>query len=68
VVATITPAGNAITGDYRITFRARVPQTEDEIEVRATVETSAFWGFVGVAIIVIALAALGMVFRRFGRR
>ncbi|HEX6947574.1 MAG TPA: NEW3 domain-containing protein [Acidimicrobiia bacterium] len=68
VIATITPAGNAITGDYRITFRARVPQGEDEIEVRATVETSAFWGFVGVAIIVIALAALGMVFRRFGRR
>src|SRR5690606_31604192 len=67
VVATITPAGNAITGDYRITSRARVPQTEDEIEVRATVETSAYWGFVGVAIIVIALAARGMVFCRFGR-
>jgi uncharacterized membrane protein len=68
VTATITPAQNAITGDYRITFRARVAQTQDEIEVRATVETSAFWGFVGVAIIVVALAALGMVFRRFGRR
>ena len=59
---------NAITGDYRITLRASVPQAQDQIEVRATVETSAIWGFAGVAIIVVALAALGVVFRRFGRR
>lgn len=68
VTATITPAENAITGDYRITFRANVPEAQDQIEVRATVETSAFWGLVGVAIIVLALVALGLVFRRFGRR
>lgn len=68
VTATITPSENAITGDYRITLRASVPQAQDQIEVRATVETSAFWGFVGVAVIVAALAALAVVFRRFGRR
>ena len=68
VTATITPSENAITGDYRITLRASVPQAQDQIEVRATVETSAIWGFAGVAIIVVALAALGVVFRRFGRR
>lgn len=68
VTATITPSDNAITGDYRITFRASVPEAQDQIEVRATVETSALWGFVGVAVIVGALAALGIVFRRFGRR
>lgn len=68
LTATISPSENAITGDYRITFRASVPQADDQIEVRATVETSAFWGFVGVAIIVLALGALAVVFRRFGRR
>jgi uncharacterized membrane protein len=68
VVATITPADDAIAGDYRLTLRSQVPETDDAIEVRATVKTSAVWGLVGVAIILIALGALGYVFRRFGRR
>jgi uncharacterized membrane protein len=68
VVATITPADDAIAGDYRLTIRSQVAETNDSIEVRATVKTSAVWGLVGVAIILIALGALGFVFRRFGRR
>ncbi len=68
VTATVTPAGDAVAGDYRITFDARVPEATDGIEVRATVETSLFWGFVGIAVIVAALAALAWVFRRYGRR
>ncbi|HHC07820.1 MAG TPA: alpha-galactosidase, partial [Actinobacteria bacterium] len=68
VVATVTPAEDAITGDYRITLRARTAETSDQIEVRATVETSAVWGLVGVGVILVALAGLGAVFRRYGRR
>ncbi|HWB88720.1 MAG TPA: NEW3 domain-containing protein [Acidimicrobiia bacterium] len=68
VTAVITPSSEAIVGDYRITMRANVPEAEDSVEVRATVETSALWGAVGIVIIVGALAALAMVFRRFGRR
>lgn len=68
VTATITPSSEAIAGDYRITMNARVPETNDSIEIRATVETSALWGLVGVAIILVVLAALTFVFRRFGRR
>ncbi len=68
VVATITPADDAIAGDYRLTLRAQVPETSDSIEIRATVKTSALWGLVGVGIILIALAAVALVFRRFGRR
>lgn len=68
VTAVVTPSSEAITGDYRITFRSNVPETSDSIEVRATVETSALWGLVGVAVILIALVALAVVFRRFGRR
>lgn len=68
VTAVITPSGEAIVGDYRITMRASVPEAEDSVEVRATVETSALWGAVGIGVIVVALAALAMVFRRFGRR
>lgn len=68
VTALITPASDAINGDYRITMRAQVPETSDSVELRTTVETSAWWGLVGVAVIVIALGALVTVFRRFGRR
>ncbi len=68
VTATITPSSDAIAGDYRITLRANVAETNDSIEVRATVKTSAVWGLVGIAVILLALGILAAVFRRFGRR
>lgn len=68
VVATITPSGDAINGDYAITFTSSVAEASDGIDVRTTVETSAFWGLVGIAVIVVALVGLSMVFRRYGRR
>lgn len=68
VTAVITPSSEAIVGDYRVTMRASVTEAEDSVEVRATVETSALWGAVGIALIIAALAALALVFRRFGRR
>ncbi len=68
VVATITPSGEAINGDYVITFTSSVAEATDSIDVRTTVETSAIWGLVGIGVIVIALVGLSMVFRRYGRR
>jgi uncharacterized membrane protein len=68
VTATVTPAENAIAGDYRMRVTARTAEVSDRIEIRTTVQTSAFWGLVGVGIIVVALGALTMVFRQFGRR
>ncbi|HEY6628607.1 MAG TPA: NEW3 domain-containing protein [Acidimicrobiia bacterium] len=68
VVATITPSGEAINGDYAITFTSSVAEATDSIDVRTTVETSAIWGLVGIGVIVIALVGLSMVFRRYGRR
>jgi len=68
VVASITASGDAINGDYVVTFSSSVAETSDSMEVRATVETSAIWGLVGIAVIVVALVGLSMVFRRYGRR
>jgi uncharacterized membrane protein len=68
VNATITPATGAIAGDYQITFRATVPETSANAEIRATVSPSAFGGLVGVGLILLVLASLAWVFRRFGRR
>jgi uncharacterized membrane protein len=68
--ATITPASNAISGDYIVTLTARADQvtTPETIQLRTTVETSSIWGFVGIALIVIVLIGLFLVFQRYGRR
>ena len=68
VNATITPAGEAIAGDYQITFRATSDDANASMEVRTTVSPSAFGGMVGIGLILLTLAALAWVFRRFGRR
>ena len=68
VTATITPATGAIAGDYQISFRANTAETDASMEIRSTVSPSAFGGLVGIGLILLVLAALGWVFRRFGRR
>lgn len=66
--ATITPSADAIAGDYVIGFRANTDEADATMDVRATVNPSAFGGLVGIGLILLTLAALGWVFRRFGRR
>lgn len=68
VTARITPADEAVAGDYVVTLRADTPEVSDEIELRATVRTSGMWGLVGVGLIAAALGGLAAVFRRYGRR
>lgn len=68
VTATITPSEEAVAGDYQISFTATHEQATDSMEIRTTVNPSAVWGFVGIAVIALTLAALAWVFRRFGRR
>lgn len=67
-VATVTPSDQAIAGDYVITFSADNEQANTSVDIRTTVNPSALWGFVGVALIALTLAGLAWVFRRFGRR
>lgn len=68
VTATITPAANAVAGDYVVSFSVDHEEATDSIEVRTTVNPSALWGFIGIAVVALTLAALAWVFRRFGRR
>lgn len=68
VTATITPASDALAGDYDLTMTAASGSTTDSLDIRTTVQTSALWGFVGIALIAIVLIGLGWVFRRYGRR
>jgi uncharacterized membrane protein len=70
ITATIVPAGDAVAGDYVVSFSAAADQSgaTGTADLRFTVETSALWAIVGLAIIAIAIGSLGWVFRRYGRR
>jgi uncharacterized membrane protein len=68
VVAHLTPSGDAIAGDYMTTFKATAPVATASSEVRVQVQTSLLWGIIGAGLIVLVLAGLWSVFRRYGRR
>jgi uncharacterized repeat protein (TIGR01451 family) len=68
VTAQITPAGDAIAGDYSLTVRATGEEASDSAEIRFTVNTSILGAVVGVVLIVAAFGGLWWVFRRYGRR
>lgn len=66
--ARITPSENAVAGDYVVELSATGEGVDESIEIRVTVETSPVWGAVGIALIVLTLAGMVWVFRRYGRR
>lgn len=68
VVAHVQSAGDAITGDYQVTLSANGQSSNDSVDIRYTVETSTWWGLVGVVVIAVAVVALLWLFRRYGRR
>jgi uncharacterized membrane protein len=68
VVATVKPSSEALAGDYDVTFTATGGSATSNVDIRTTVQTSPLWGFIGIALIVLVILALGWVFRRFGRR
>lgn len=68
VVATVKPSSDALAGDYDVTFTATGGSATSNVDIRTTIQTSPLWGFIGIALIVLVILALGWVFRRFGRR
>lgn len=74
VTATITPIGEAVTGDYQVTINAAAAgeggagAARGSLPMTFTVETSPIWLLAGFGLIVVILAALFYVFRTYGRR
>lgn len=74
VTATITPTGEAVTGDYQVTIKATAAgengasAAEADLPMTFTVETSPIWLLAGFGLIVAILAGLFYVFRTYGRR
>lgn len=68
ITATITPSGEAVAGDYVVTFDASNEEADGSLQIRFTVETSPLWAIVGIGVIVLILGGLFYVFRTYGRR
>ena len=74
VTLTLTPASNAVAGDYNLTFNVNstasgtAPAASDTQTLRVTVAVGLNWIVVGGAIIALVLIGLSWLFGRLGRR
>ncbi|WP_310832147.1 COG1470 family protein [Paenibacillus pedocola] len=66
--AVIKSSGNSLPGDYVVSLTASSAAKSASADLRVTVKTSVFWGWIGVLIIAAVIAGIYYLFRRFGRR
>ncbi len=64
----IVPAEKTIAGDYMIRVMAQSEKSTTHIDIRATVKVPLVWQIIGIAIIVIVIAGMGVLFYRLGKR
>jgi len=68
VELTITPADQALVGDYSVNLSIEGEKSNKNMELRVTVKASTVWGWMGIGIIIIVIAGLVVMFFRLGRR
>jgi uncharacterized membrane protein len=68
VEVTITPADQALVGDYSVALSVEGERVSKNMELRVTVRASTAWGWAGIGIIVLVLGGLVGLFIKFGRR
>jgi len=68
VEVSITPAGEALVGDYAVGVNVKAEKSSDDLEFRVTVKASAAWGWIGIGIIILVILGLFALFVTFGRR
>ena len=64
----ITPAEQALVGDYAVSLSVEGEKQTKDMELRVTVKASTAWGWIGIGIIVLVIAGLVTLFVRMGRR
>ena len=64
----ITPAREALVGDYSVNLSVEAGKVTKNMELRVTVKASTAWGWVGIGIIILVIAGLVVLFVRMGRR
>ena len=66
---TLKSAADATAGDYMASVKASSDQIDtDEIQLRVTLDAPTSWVYAGVILAIIAIAAMVIIFRKFGRR
>jgi uncharacterized membrane protein len=68
VEVSITPAEQALVGDYSVGVTVEAGKVSKTVELRTTVTASTAWGWIGIGIIVLVVAGLVFLFIRLGRR
>lgn len=68
VEVTITPAEQALVGDYSVGLNVKGEKASRDVELRVTVTASTVWGWVGIGAILFVIAALCALFVILGRR
>jgi uncharacterized membrane protein len=68
VEVAITPAQEALVGDYAVGLNINSEKSSDDLEMRVTVKASAAWGWIGIGIIVLVIVGLFGLFVSLGRR
>ncbi|MBN2061200.1 MAG: hypothetical protein JW882_12375 [Deltaproteobacteria bacterium] len=68
VEMTITPAEQALVGDYSVGVNVEGEKSAKNLEFRVTVKVSTAWGWIGLIIIVAVVVGLVFLFVRMGRR
>jgi len=68
VEVSITPADEALVGDYAVGLNIQGERVSDDLEMRVTVKASAAWGWIGIGIIVLVIIGLFGLFVSLGRR
>jgi uncharacterized membrane protein len=68
IEVTITPADEALVGDYSVTLSIKGEKVTKNLEFRVPVKASTAWGAIGLGIIVLVIVGLVVLFIRLGRR
>ncbi len=64
----ITPAQEALVGDYSVGVSVKGEKANADVELRVTVKASPFWAWVGIGVILAVIAGLCVLFIVLGRR
>lgn len=68
VEMTITPAAQALVGDYSVNVQAQGEKANSDVEFRITIKAATTWGWIGVGLIVLVIGGLAVAFKLLGRR
>jgi uncharacterized membrane protein len=68
VEVSITPAEEALVGDYAVGLNISGEKSLDDLELRVTVKASAAWGWIGIGVIILVIIGLFGLFVSLGRR